>query len=220
VSATRHSFDLALEELQQDILRMGGLVEEAIANSVQSLAKQDLELAKKVIAGDEAIDDLELHIEDKCMKLIATQQPMARDLRRIGTGVRIIIDLERMADHATAIAKTTLKFAHQPLIKPLIDIPKMARLAQNMVRNVLDAYVHGNVNLAIDTCKADDEIDHLYKLVYDELLVLMEKDPTKIYQGTALLFVAFFLERIADHTTNIGEAIIYLETGQHKDLNP
>jgi len=219
VATTRHTFDMALEDLQREILRMGSLVEKAIADAVQSLAKQDIELAKKVVAGDQVIDDLELDIEDKCMKLIATQQPIAKDLRRIGTGFRIITDLERMADHATDIAKVTIRFADQPLIKPLIDIPKMAGLAQNMVRGVLDAYVQGNVILAQETCNADDEIDRLYRLVFDELLEIMQKDTSTIFQATHLLFVARYLERIADHATNIGEGVIYLETGQRKDLN-
>ncbi|MDA8235688.1 MAG: phosphate signaling complex protein PhoU, partial [Clostridia bacterium] len=187
--------------------------------SIQSLAKQDIELANKVVEGDQVIDDLDLEIEDKCMKLIATQQPMAKDLRRIGTGFRIIIDLERMGDHATDIAKVTRRFGNQPLIKPLIDIPKMAGLAQNMVRGVLDAYVRGDINLAQETCKVDDEIDHLYRLVLEELVEIMQKDNTTIFQATHLLFVAKYLERIADHATNIGESVIYLETGLRKDLN-
>ncbi|MDA8234526.1 MAG: phosphate signaling complex protein PhoU [Clostridia bacterium] len=216
---TRHAFDMALEDLQREILRMGSLVEQSIANAVQSLEKQDIQMAKKVVEGDQVIDDLDLEIEDKCMKLIATQQPMAKDLRRIGTGFRIITDLERMADHATDIAKITIRFADQPLIKPLIDIPKMAGLAQKMVRNVLDAYVQGNVELAQEACKADDEVDHLYRLVFEELLEIMQKNTSTIFQATYLLFVARYLERIADHATNIGESVIYLETGQRKDLN-
>ncbi len=219
MSAIRISFDKALEDLQREILRMGSLVETAIDDAVQSLAKQDVKMAKRVIDGDAVINNLEREIEDKCMILIATQQPLAKDLRKISTGVRIVIDLERMADHAADIAKITLRMSNDPLIKPLIDIPKMAKLAQNMVRSVLDSYVNGDTVLAQTACLKDDEIDHLYRLVFDELLEIMQKHPNTIVQGTYLLFVARYLERIADHATNIGEAVIYLETGQRKDLN-
>ncbi|GAW27799.1 phosphate signaling complex protein PhoU [Carboxydocella sp. ULO1] len=218
-SSVRHNFDQALEELQKEILRMGSMVETAIAKAVESLAKQDVKLAQEVIEGDEAIDELEKIIDDRCMKLIATQQPIAGDLRKIGAGLKIIVDLERIADHAADIAKVTLRLANQPLIKPLIDIPKMAKLAQEEVRGVLDAYVRGDVELAKATCAKDDEIDRLYRLVFDELVEIMQKDPSTITQATYLLFVARYLERIGDHATNIGEGVIYLETGEREDLN-
>lgn len=216
---TRQSFDRALEELQCKIVRMGGLVEKAIYESVQSLAKRDLELAQKVKDGDNEIDDMELEIEDECIKLIATQQPMARDLRYIGTGLRIITDLERMGDHANDIAKISLRLGTDPLIKPLIDIPKMAEIAQKMVKDILDAYIQRNVDQVKAICKTDDEVDKLYRQVFDELMQMMQANPTIVVQATHLLLVARYLERIADHATNIGEAIIYLETGERSDLN-
>lgn len=219
MGSTRQTYDKALEDLQREILRMGSLVEAAIDDAVHSLAKQDSKLAQRVIDGDEAIDDLKREIEDKCMILIATQQPIAKDLRRIGTAFGIITDLERMADHATDIAKITLRLANEPLIKPLIDIPKMAKLAQNMVRGVLDSYVNADIELAQKACSKDDEIDHLYRQVFDELLEIMQRDPRTVIQGTHLLLVARYLERIADHATNIGEGVLYLETGERKDLN-
>lgn len=219
MSFTRQSFDKSLEELQRDILRMGSLVEQAIFDAVQSLAKQDVELAKKVMKQDDLIDDLELEIEDKCMKLIATQQPMARDLRRIGTGFRIITDLERMGDHAYDIAKITLQLAGQPLVKPLIDIPRMATLAQKLVKDCLDAYVHSDVDLARKMCQEDDEVDRLYSEVFTELIGLMTQKPATVHQATYLLFVARYIERIADHATNIGEAVIYLVTGDRSESN-
>lgn len=217
--SARQSYDKALEDLQREILRMGSLVETSIDEAVLSLSKQDPKLAQRVIDGDETIDNLERDIEDKCMVLIATQQPIAKDLRRIGAGFRIITDLERMADHATDIAKITLRLYNDPLIKPLIDIPKMAKLSQDMVRSVLDAYVNGDTDLALRACAKDDEIDRLYRLVFDELLEIMQRDSTAIVQGVHLLLVARYLERIADHATNIGEGVIYLETGERKDLN-
>ncbi|HEX3031651.1 MAG TPA: phosphate signaling complex protein PhoU [Bacillota bacterium] len=215
----RQGYDKELAELQRDILRMGSLVESAIDDAVQSLAQQDVELAEKVIAGDAQINNLRRDIEDHCMVLIATQQPIAKDLRRIGSAISIVTDLERMADHARDIAKITKRMAAEALIKPLIDIPKMARLAQNMVRSVLDSYVKGDVEMAQLACKGDDEIDHLSKSVYNELVEIMQRDANTIPQATHLLFVARYLERIADRATNIGEGVMYLETGERKDLN-
>lgn len=219
MSSTRHAFDRALAELQQEILRMGSLVEQAIYNSVHSLASQDLDLAEQVISGDEIIDKLELEIEDRCLKLIATQQPIAKDLRRISTGYKIITDLERMADHAVDIAKVTRRLGGQPLIKPLVDIPRMAQITQKMVKDGLDAYVRSDVELAKSLCDADDEVDHIYSQIFRELLTYMMEDPRTITQATYLLFVGRYIERIADHATNIGERVVYLVTGEHPDLN-
>lgn len=219
MSSTRHAFDRALEELQQEILRMGSLVEQAIYNSVQSLASQDVSLAEQVIKGDNVIDQMELEIEDKCLKLIATQQPIAGDLRRISTGFKIITDLERMADNSVDIARVTRRLAGQPLIKPLVDIPRMAALTQQMVKDGLDAYVRGDVDLARSLDKKDDEVDHIYAQVFRELLTYMMEDPKTITQAAYLLFVCRYIERIADHATNIGERVVYLVTGQRPDLN-
>ncbi len=216
---TRTGFEQTLRNLQQDILRMGSLVEEAIAHAVEALARQDAALAQRVIDGDALIDELELEIEDRCMKLIATQQPMAKDLRRIGAGYKIIADLERMADHAVDIAKIARRIADQPLIKPLIDIPRMAQLAQKMVMEALDAYVREDVDLAQRMARDDDQVDSLYNQIFRELLVYMMEDPRTITQATHLLFVSRYLERIADHATNIGEDVVYLVTGVRKDLN-
>lgn len=217
--STRHSFDRALEELQQEILRMGSLVEQAIYNSVQSLAKQNIAMAEEVIKGDVVIDHMELDIEDLCLKLIATQQPIASDLRKISTGFKIITDLERMADHAVDIAKITRRLAGQPLIKPLVDIPRMAALTQQMVKDGLDAYVKGDVELANTLNNKDDEVDHIYSQIFRELLTYMMEDPRTITQATYLLFVGRYIERIADHATNIAERVIYLVTGERPDLN-
>lgn len=219
MSSTRHAFDRALEELQQEILRMGSLVEQAIYNSVNSLATQNVGLADEVIKGDKVIDQMELDIEDKCLKLIATQQPIATDLRRISTGFKIITDLERMADHSVDIARITKRLAGQPLIKPLVDIPRMAALAQQMVKDGLDAYVKGDVELARTLNEKDDEVDHIYSQIFRELLTYMMEDPRTISQATYLLFVGRYIERIADHATNIAERVIYLVTGERPDLN-
>ena len=215
----RVSFERALEELQHDILRMGSLVEQAIYDSVQSLALQDLALAEKVIKGDDLIDNMEMEIEDKCIRLLATQQPLATELRTNSAVFKIITDLERMGDHAIDIAKITKRIANQPLIKPLIDIPRMAKITQQMVRDGLDAFVKRDVELAKKLCETDDEVDHIYAQIFRELLTYMMEDPRTISQATSLLFVGRYLERIADHATNIGERVIYLVTGERYNLN-
>lgn len=211
---TRQSFDQELESLREDLLRMGTQVNAAIRNAVQSLAKQDLELAQQVIAGDDVIDKMEENIEDKCMVLIARQQPLARDLRIIGTGLKITTDLERMGDHAYDIASVTMKLANQPLIKPLVDIPRMAAMAEKMLSDSLEAYFKLDIALAEQVCRADDDIDDLYQQVFRELLTFMMEAPRTITQATQLIFVARYLERIGDHCTNIAEWTIYLVTGQ------
>lgn len=213
---TRQSFDQELEALRQDLLKMGNLVNEAIRDAVQSLAKQDTELAKKVIVGDDVIDKMEEDIEDKCMVLIARQQPLAKDLRVIGTGLKITTDLERMGDHAYDIASVTLRLANQPLIKPLMDIPRMAAMSQKMLDQSLEAYFKLDIALAEQVCKADDDVDNLYQQVFRELLVIMMEDPQTINQAAQLIFVARYLERVADHCTNIAEWTIYLVTGQRR----
>lgn len=210
----RQSYDQELEGLRTELLRMGDLVGKAIEDAVQSLAKQDEALAKRVIAGDDVIDQLEIDIEDKCMVLIARQQPLARDLRIIGTGLKITTDLERMGDHAFDIAKVTQRLAKQPLIKPLVDIPRMARMAQAMLKDSLEAYMKLDIALAEQVCLADNEVDDLYQQVFRELLTYMMEDQRTIGQATQLIFVGRYLERIADHATNIAEWVIYLVTGQ------
>ncbi|OIQ62240.1 phosphate signaling complex protein PhoU [Neomoorella thermoacetica] len=220
-ATTRQGFQNSLEELQQNILRMGSIVEQTIAKSVECLAKQDDKMAAEVVEGDVVVDDLELLIENQCLKLIATQQPMAKDLRKIAAGFKIITDLERMADYSVDIARTAQRIlaTGQPLIKPLIDIPRMAELAQVMVKQSLDAYVREDTELAYRVARADDQIDSLHNQVFRELLVLMMEDPKTINQATHLLFVSRYLERIADHATNIAEDAIYLVTGERKELN-
>lgn len=211
---TRHTYDQELEALRKELLSMGKLVSEAIEDAVNSLAKQDVDLARKVIDGDDAIDNLEISVEDKCMVLIARQQPMARDLRIISTGLKITTDLERMGDHAYDIANVTLRLANQPLIKPLVDIPRMAKMAQKMLHDSLEAYTRMDIALAEQVCLADDAVDDLYQQVFRELLTYMMEDPKTISQATQLIFVGRYLERIADHATNIAEWVIYLVTGQ------
>lgn len=215
----RTTFEQAIKELQEDLIKMGSLVEESIDKAVTSLANRDAKLSEEVVAGDDAIDAMETEIENKCMTLLARQQPIAKDLRLIATVLKIITDLERMGDHATDIAKVNLRLDGQPLIKPLVDIPRMAVLTQNMVRNALNAFIREDIKLAEQVGQDDDEVDHLYGQIFRELLVFMLQDPRTISQATYLLFVGNYLERIGDHATNIGERVLYLVTGEKKDLN-
>ncbi len=205
--------------LQENLQYMGSLVEEAIGRSIEALKNQDMELARAVIEGDDRIDQLEEEIEEKCLEVIATQQPMAKDLRRVATLFKMINDLERMADYATSISKITLRIADQPLIKPLVDIPRMAVLSQKMVKQSLDAYVREDVELAVAVGTDDDEVDKLFGQIFRELLTIMMENPKTITQATHLLFVGRWLERISDHATNIAEEVIFLVTGEKKNLN-
>lgn len=216
---TRESFHSHLDQLQQDLLRMGTLVEERIYDAVKSLAEGDVEAARKVVEGDDIIDKMEMDIEQRCLQLIALQQPMARDLRAIGTALKITTDLERMADLAVDIAKITIRLDGQPLIKPLVDIPRMAEIARSMLRDSLNAFIRQDAKLAMEMIERDHDLDHLYAQIFRELLVFALEDPKAITQATYLLFAAKHLERIGDHATNLGEWIIYMVTGERKELN-
>lgn len=216
---TRHSFDSHLEELHNDLLRMGSIVEKQIYDCIKALVDQDIDLAQKVIEKDDIVDNMQKEIEDKCIKLIATEQPVAIDLRNIFTTTKIVTDLERMADHAVDIAKIAIRLKGETYIKELIDIPRTAEIVQEMLRESLDAYVEGDVEKSYTVCKKDDLIDAMYKQIFSELLLIMMNDSKTIQQATQFLFVTKFLERIGDHTTNICEWTIYLVTGEMKDLN-
>lgn len=216
---TRASFDAGLEQIHNDILTMGSIVEKQIYKCIEALVNQDCDLAEKVIKDDDLVDNLQKVIEDKCVKLIATQQPLAHDLRTIFTSSKIVTDLERIADHAVDISKIAIKIKGETYIKQLVRIPHMADIAKEMIKLSIDAYVEGDIAKAYSTCKMDDEMDAIYKDVFNELLLLMSEDSTTINQASQLLFVCKFLERIADHTTNICEWTVYLVTGEQIDLN-
>lgn len=215
----RQSFNEELDSLHYDLVRMGGAVEKQIDDCIEALSKQDTNLAEKVIENDDLIDNMLSDIESQCVKLIARQQPLAMDLRRIFTGIKIVSDLERIADYAVDIARITLRLKDEKYIKPLIDIPRIADIVQGMIRDGLNAYVKLDVSLAEQVSTRDDEIDALYKQIFSELLLLMIEDAKTIRQATQFLFVCKFLERIGDHVTNICESTVYLVTGDQKDLN-
>jgi phosphate transport system protein len=216
---TRANFHTALSDMQNNLLLMGKNVEEAIQHAVDALSKVDVELAQTVIDRDDDIDDAMLHIEEDCLRLIALQQPMGRDLRVIGTAMKIAVDLERIADHAVDIAKITVRLNGEELAKPLIDIPKMAEIAIEMLRESLLSYTERNIHRAAALAEKDDEVDRLYTSVTHDILSLMGNDYTRNRQLVLLNQTAYWLERVADHATNIGEGVIYMATGKRKDLN-
>jgi phosphate transport system protein len=215
----RETFQEQIRELLEDLLEMGQMVADSIDRSIQALAKQDEGLAKQVIAFDDEINTIEHDIEEKCLVLIATQQPMAGDLRAILAVSNIATELERMGDYTEGIARLAIKLAGQPFLKPLIDIPRMAEESRRMLTGSLEAFAHRDVEAAIQIGQADDIVDALYNQVYRELLVFMMDDPRTITQATYLLWVAHNLERIADRTTNIAERTIFLDSGKIVDLN-
>lgn len=215
---TRHSFDAGLDDLHLDLIRMGSLVEESIDNTILALKKQDMDLARQIFNNDDVIDDMEQKIEKKCMNLIARQQPLAKDLRTISTALKIITDMERIADHSSDIAEITIRMANEKYIKPLIDIPKMAELAKQMVNKSIDAYVRQDINLAQEVCAGDDEVDDLFNKIILELINIMKNDPNTVEQAIDFMFVAKYLERMADHATNIGEWVVFNVTGEHEHL--
>jgi len=203
--------DQELNELKTDILKMGALAEEAIYKSVEALKHRDREMAKSVVDNDAHIDTLELAVDEKCIDLIARYQPMARDLRFIATGMKINAELERIADIAVDIAQRTLEIVDKPILKPLVDIPKLTAVAQNMVKMSIDAFVRADIALAKKVMLSDSEADQLRNAIQKELIEdYMGKDGATVPQAVQLLLIARFLERICDHTTNIAEDVIYM----------
>lgn len=204
-------FDDELKDLNNDILKMGVFAEEAIYKSIEALKNRDKNMAQEVINHDKVIDELELTVDEECLDLIVRHQPMARDLRFITTGMKINSELERIADIAVDIAQRTLEIVDKPLLKPLVDIPKLTTVAQNMVKMSIDAFVKGDIFLAKKVLLSDSEADQLRNEIQKELIEdYMVKDPATVLRAVQLLLIARFLERICDHTTNIAEDVIYM----------
>ena len=215
----RKEFDLGLEQLHNLLVDMGNFVEHALVESMEALKVVDAERAKAVISVDPQLNAMEEKIMELGSKLIATQQPVAKDLRRILSAFRIASDLERMGDLAVDIAKVVLRLDGQSLIKPLIDLPRMAEIIQTMTYESIQAFVQENVDLAYKMAKDDDQVDALYGQITRELMLLMMENPRNIAQAQLLSFVGRYLERFGDHATNIGESVVYLVTGSRPDLN-
>lgn len=216
---TRQRFDLEIARVKEMLVNLATLVNRVQEQAVQALAEHDAELAKELIARDQQINQAQRDIEDACLTLIASQQPVARDLRLIFSMSSIASELERMADHAKGIAVLAQRLADQPLLKPLIDVPRMAEIGREMLMGQIDAFVRGDVEAAKRFAKRDDEVDQLNDQVFRELLVFMMTDPRTITRATYLLWVAHNLERFADRTTNIGERVVFLMTNAVVELN-
>ncbi|XID96127.1 phosphate signaling complex protein PhoU [Paenibacillaceae bacterium WGS1546] len=215
----RLEFDQGLEEMTQLLVEMGDRVEKALTESMEALKNSDVESGKRIVAADPELNRMEERISEIGAKLIATQQPVAKDLRRILIAFKISSDLERMGDLSVDIAKVVIRLDGQALIKPLLDLPRMAEIVAGMVRESLQSYVDENVDLAYKSAKDDDQVDALYSQIIRELFSLMVENPKTINQAMLLSFVGRYIERIADHATNIAESVVYLMTGKRPDLN-
>lgn len=215
----RARLDRQLVRLQDEVLALGSMVEKAIAKALDALIRRDLEASEQVVKEDDYIDRKRFEIEEHCIDLIATQQPMAKDLRTLVSILHIAVELERMGDYAEGIAKISLMIGAEPTLKPLIDIPRMAEKGSAMLRRSLDSMVNRDTLTALQVCKDDDEVDALYDQVYRELLLYMIEDPKTIHRATHLLWVAHDMERIADRATNIAERVVYMVTGKMEEIN-
>ncbi len=215
---TRGTLDRELQRIYDNIVLMGAMLEKAIRRSIQALQDRDVELARQIIADDSEINKLRYETEEQCLTLIATQQPVAGDLRSIIAAMHIAVELERMADHAEGNAHLVLRMADEPLLKPLIDIPKMADIACDMLNASLESFTKQKPKTAKKAAKKDDRIDQLYDQVFRELLTYMIQDPRNINRATYLLWVAHNLERIGDRVTNISERVVFMATGKMKEL--
>ncbi len=215
----RENFDMQLDELKSQLLELGNMAKQAISESIEALKKQDVDKALKIIENDKKINELEAEIIDKTIWLIAKQQPVASDLRRLVVALRVTTDVERIGDLAVNISKSVIRIGNEEFIKPLVDIPKMADIAYGMIEDVLQAFYTEDIESAKKVAETDDEVDELYGRIIKELLELMSQNPTMVSQVMQLSFICRYLERAADHTTNISEDIIYLVKGKRYDLN-
>jgi phosphate transport system protein len=208
-----------LERLRGAVVAMSSMVDKAISRSIEALIRQDVRMAEEVIAADRAVNNQRWAIEEDALRIIATQGPMAGDLRTVAAAIHIVTDLERMGDHAAGIAKIVVETASEPLLKPLVDIPRMAEISRGMLNDAITAYIEADADEARRVATVDDDVDALYEQVYRELLTYMMADPTTINRATHLLWVSHNLERIADRVTNICERVVFAETGELTEIN-
>jgi len=206
----RHHFEAELQGLRNQLLTMGALVEDRVHRAIHSLVHRGEEEAHRIIATDKEVNDLQMDIDDRCLRLLATQTPLAADLRLITSAMKINADLERMGDQAVKVAESVLALLPHPPLKPLIDIPRMAGIAEKMIRDALDAFVKKDAELARDVLRRDDEVDALKDTIFRELLTYMMADPGTIQRALSLILISRNLERIADHATNIAEGVIFI----------
>jgi phosphate transport system protein len=210
---TVKSFDEELKQLTNTISRMGGLAEAQISGAIQAITRRDAELATNIVEADQKIDELEREIDDRAVHMLALRQPVARDLRAIVSALRISSDVERIADYAANLAKRAIALAQMAPVRPAHQLPRMGRIVQEMLRDVLDAYLGREVEKAIAVWNRDEELDELYSSLFRELLTYMMEDPRNITASTHVLFIAKNIERIGDHVTNIAETVHYLVVG-------
>ena len=210
----RHHFEAELQALRNQLLIMGGLVEDRVHKAVQALVHRREEEAQRIAVSDKDVNDLQMDIDERCLRLLATQTPLAVDLRLITSAMKINADLERVGDQAVNIAESVLVLLPHPPVKPLIDIPRMAEISEKMVKDALDAFVKRDAQLARDVLRRDDEVDELKDQVFRELLTYMMADPTTIPRALDLILVSRHVERIADHATNICEDVIFMVKGK------
>ena len=208
--------DEKMELVQNQLLQMCTTVEESLAMVMRALQKQDVALAARVIEQDAEIDALEEQIENNCITIIATQQPMGSDLRRLSAILKLLTDLERIGDYSVDVAEIVQEIGKERILKPLVDIPKMGEITGTMLRRSIDAYIRGDAELARETARMDEQVDQLYYKVYSDLLTILSEDPESRKQVTQLLFIGRYLERMADHSTNICERVIYMVTGKRE----
>ncbi len=206
--------DAELVELREALLRMGSLAETAIGQAMKALTSRNAELARSVISSDDVINMAEVEVDERCLRMLALHQPEAGDLRFIAMALKINSDLERMGDMAVNIAERTVDLLKEPLLKPLIDLPRMAELAQAMVRDSLDAFLRRDAALAREVCRRDSQVDQINDQIFRELLTYMLQDAKSIERAVGLILVGRHLERIADHATNIAEDVVYLVEGK------
>ena len=214
----RKTFENEIQQLKDDVLQLGSMVEQAILDSVEALKKRDVKASEKVFMEDQRINEKRFEIENKLMVLIATQQPMARDLRLLASTMEIISELERMGDYAKGIANINLRMGEEALLKPLIDIPRMAQKGADMLHRALTAFINEDVEVAKSIPVEDDEVDALYNQIYRELMMFVIQDPKTIERANWLLWVAHNLERVADRVTNICERTIFIATGEFGEI--
>ena len=215
----REAYHKALKDVQDEVIKMADRVGKALKDSIEALKQRDLETSKRIIMEDIVINKMRFDIEDKCLLLIATQQPMAVDLRILAAVINIITDLERIGDHAEGIAKINIVIGEDSLVKPLVDIPRMGEKGLSMLERCMKAFVERDIETARNICNEDDEVDALYDQIYRELLLIMIENPRTIQGATYLIWTAHNLERTADRVTNIAERIVFMVTGKMEEMN-
>ncbi len=216
---TREAYHKSLKDLQNEVLKLSEMVSAALKDSMAALKNRDLPLSKRVVENDAKVNKKRFEIEERSIMLLATQQPMAGDLRILASIINIVTDLERIGDHAEGIAKISLSIGDGPLVKPLIDMPPMAEKALSMLERCMKAFLNKDAETAKKICNEDDEVDALYDKIYGELIMLMVENPKIIKDATYLIWAAHNIERVADRVTNIAERVVYTVTGKMEEMN-